>query len=56
MRKLGGENRGRGGGELNEAIRYAEVRGVIRGLKNGKTTRMDEIVNEVLKYGGSRSQ
>ena len=42
----------RGEGELNDPIRYEEVRKAISRLKNGKAAGIDEIVNETIKYGG----
>ena len=45
-------NTERGDGTLNEDIRYEEVRRSIARLKNGKAAGVDEIVKEVIKYGG----
>ena len=48
--KIERDNKKRGGAWMNDPIRYAEVEGVISGLKNGKAAGVDEILNEVLKY------
>ena len=42
----------RGEGELNDPIRFEEVRKAITKLKNGKAMGIDQMVNEVIKYGG----
>ena len=45
-------NRERGEGELNEPIRFEEVKKAIAKLKNGKAAGIDDMVNEVIKHGG----
>ena len=52
MEEIERQNTERGEGELNEKIRFEEVRKVIRRLNNGKAAGIDEIVNEIIKYGG----
>ena len=52
VEEIGRTNRDRGDGDLNKKIRYEEVKSVIGRLCNGKAAGIDEIVNEVIKYGG----
>ena len=52
VERIMGENTGRGEDELNDPIRFEEVRKTINRLKNGKAAGIDEIVNEIIKYGG----
>ena len=52
VEEITNSNTERGKGELNEPIRFEEVRSAIAKLKNGKAAGIDEMVNEVIKHGG----
>ena len=52
VEKISEECADRGEDELNEPIRFEEVRKTINRLKNGKAAGIDEIVNEIIKFGG----
>ena len=48
------KNTGRGDPVLNHQIQFEEVKEVIQSLKNGKASGIDDIVSEIIKYGGKR--